>query len=74
MILRDKNHTADEKKKCADLLTKYDVTMKEWQLGKTKVRLHDQHMFSHKYQYEKYALERSARVQRLCIRALPFSV
>uniref|UniRef100_A0A671K6B2 Unconventional myosin-X-like n=1 Tax=Sinocyclocheilus anshuiensis TaxID=1608454 RepID=A0A671K6B2_9TELE len=44
MILRDKNHTADERKKCADLLTKYDVTKKEWQLGKTKVRLHDQHV------------------------------
>uniref|UniRef100_A0A671K4H7 Unconventional myosin-X-like n=1 Tax=Sinocyclocheilus anshuiensis TaxID=1608454 RepID=A0A671K4H7_9TELE len=39
MILRDKNHTADERKKCADLLTKYDVTKKEWQLGKTKVFL-----------------------------------
>lgn len=47
MILRDKNHTADERKKCADLLTKYDVTKKEWQLGKTKVRLRDQHMFTH---------------------------
>uniref|UniRef100_A0A673L1K4 Unconventional myosin-X-like n=1 Tax=Sinocyclocheilus rhinocerous TaxID=307959 RepID=A0A673L1K4_9TELE len=39
MILRDKNHTADERTKCADLLTKYDVTKKEWQLGKTKVFL-----------------------------------
>ncbi|KAK7168851.1 hypothetical protein R3I93_004987 [Phoxinus phoxinus] len=39
MILRDKNHTADERRKCADLLTKYDVTTKEWQLGKTKVFL-----------------------------------
>uniref|UniRef100_A0A8C1A6T0 Uncharacterized protein n=1 Tax=Cyprinus carpio carpio TaxID=630221 RepID=A0A8C1A6T0_CYPCA len=39
MILRDKNHTADERKKCADLLMKYDVTKKEWQLGKTKVFL-----------------------------------
>lgn len=47
MILRDKNHTADERKKCADLLMKYDVTKKEWQLGKTKVRLRDQHMFTH---------------------------
>uniref|UniRef100_A0A8C1YJY3 Uncharacterized protein n=1 Tax=Cyprinus carpio TaxID=7962 RepID=A0A8C1YJY3_CYPCA len=39
MILRDKNHTMDERKKCADLLMKYDVTKKEWQLGKTKVFL-----------------------------------
>ncbi|XP_050975238.1 unconventional myosin-X [Labeo rohita] len=39
MILRDKNHTADERKKCTDLLTKYEVTKKEWQLGKTKVFL-----------------------------------
>uniref|UniRef100_A0A672T999 Unconventional myosin-X-like n=1 Tax=Sinocyclocheilus grahami TaxID=75366 RepID=A0A672T999_SINGR len=39
MILRDKNHTVDERMKCADLLTKYDVTKKEWQLGKTKVFL-----------------------------------
>uniref|UniRef100_A0A673NIR9 Unconventional myosin-X-like n=1 Tax=Sinocyclocheilus rhinocerous TaxID=307959 RepID=A0A673NIR9_9TELE len=38
-LSRDKNHTADERKKCADLLTKYDVTKKEWQLGKTKVFL-----------------------------------
>lgn len=27
----------DEKQKCTDLLTKYDYTKKEWQLGKTKV-------------------------------------
>ncbi|XP_051998770.1 unconventional myosin-X [Xyrauchen texanus] len=39
MILRDKNHIPDERKKCADLLTMYDVTKKEWQLGKTKVFL-----------------------------------
>lgn len=31
--------TGDDKKKCTDLLTKYDKTKKEWQLGKTKVRL-----------------------------------
>lgn len=29
---------ADDKKKSTDLLTKYDKTKKEWQLGKTKVR------------------------------------
>lgn len=28
----------DDKKRCTDLLTKYDKTKKEWQLGKTKVR------------------------------------
>nr|XP_055071059.1 unconventional myosin-X [Misgurnus anguillicaudatus] len=39
MILRDRKHTADERKKCADLLAKYDDTEKEWQLGKTKVFL-----------------------------------
>uniref|UniRef100_A0A671NS70 Unconventional myosin-X-like n=1 Tax=Sinocyclocheilus anshuiensis TaxID=1608454 RepID=A0A671NS70_9TELE len=38
-LSRDKNHTADERTKCADLLTKYDVTKKEWKLGKTKVFL-----------------------------------
>lgn len=29
---------ADDKKRSTDLLTKYDKTKKEWQLGKTKVR------------------------------------
>lgn len=28
----------DDKKRTTDLLTKYDKTKKEWQLGKTKVR------------------------------------
>ncbi|KAI7808580.1 putative unconventional myosin-X [Triplophysa rosa] len=39
MVLRDRKHTADDRKKCADLLANYDVTEKEWQLGKTKVFL-----------------------------------
>lgn len=42
IILKDKvpaaAAAADDKKKCTDLLFKYDKTKKEWQLGKTKVR------------------------------------
>lgn len=29
----------DDKKRSTDLLTKYDKTKKEWQFGKTKVRV-----------------------------------
>lgn len=40
IILKEKVPTAagDDKKRTTDLLTKYDKTKKEWQLGKTKVR------------------------------------
>ncbi|XP_047201437.1 unconventional myosin-X isoform X1 [Girardinichthys multiradiatus] len=38
IILKDKVPAAwDDKKRSTDLLTKYDKTKKEWQLGKTKV-------------------------------------
>ncbi|KAI3367589.1 hypothetical protein L3Q82_026435 [Scortum barcoo] len=38
IILKDKVSAAgDDKKRSTDLLTKYDKTKKEWQLGKTKV-------------------------------------
>ncbi|CAI5696149.1 unnamed protein product [Oreochromis niloticus] len=38
IILKEKVPTAgDDKKRTTDLLTKYDKTKKEWQLGKTKV-------------------------------------
>ncbi|XP_012736482.2 unconventional myosin-X isoform X3 [Fundulus heteroclitus] len=38
IILKDKVPAAgDDKKRSSDLLTKYDKTKKEWQLGKTKV-------------------------------------
>lgn len=40
IILKEKVPTAgDDKKRTTDLLTKYDKTKKEWQLGKTKVRV-----------------------------------
>ncbi|XP_061599184.1 unconventional myosin-X [Cololabis saira] len=37
IIAKDKVTAGDDKKRCTDLLTKYDKTKKEWQLGKTKV-------------------------------------
>lgn len=38
IIYKEKVTTAgDDKKRSTDLLTKYDKTKKEWQLGKTKV-------------------------------------
>lgn len=37
IIIKDKVPAAgDDKKRSTDLLTKYDKTKKEWQLGKTK--------------------------------------
>lgn len=42
---------ADDKKKSTDLLIKYDKTKKEWQLGKTKVRMRDL-MWVHKTIHE----------------------
>lgn len=37
IIFKDRVATAgDDKKRSTDLLTKYDKTKKEWQLGKTK--------------------------------------
>lgn len=39
IIYKEKTPAAgDDKKRSTDLLTKYDKTKKEWQLGKTKVR------------------------------------
>ncbi|XP_064183579.1 unconventional myosin-X [Anguilla rostrata] len=37
IILKDKNATGEEKRKCTDLLTQYDKAKAEWQLGRTKV-------------------------------------
>lgn len=45
MVLRDRKHTADDRKKCADLLANYDVT--EWQLGKTKVQFENKLTFTY---------------------------
>ncbi|XP_030643484.1 unconventional myosin-X [Chanos chanos] len=39
ILLKDKSQAGDERKKCTDLLTAYDASRKEWQLGKTKVFL-----------------------------------
>ncbi|KAI1898304.1 hypothetical protein AGOR_G00070940 [Albula goreensis] len=39
IILKEKNLTGDEKRKCTDLLTRYDKAKAEWQLGRTKVFL-----------------------------------
>lgn len=40
IILKEKVSAAgDDKKRSTDLLSRYDKTKKEWQLGKTKVTL-----------------------------------
>lgn len=46
-IIWMKPATGDNKKKCTDLLMSHDSGKKEWQLGKTKVRLRVGHLPMH---------------------------
>uniref|UniRef100_A0A8B9JC62 Myosin X, like 1 n=1 Tax=Astyanax mexicanus TaxID=7994 RepID=A0A8B9JC62_ASTMX len=51
VLLKEKRQTnVEERRKCGDLLTLYDNTRKEWQLGKTKVHTYT-HTHTHTHRY-----------------------
>uniref|UniRef100_A0A8B9I0W4 Myosin X, like 3 n=1 Tax=Astyanax mexicanus TaxID=7994 RepID=A0A8B9I0W4_ASTMX len=59
VLLKEKRQTnVEERRKCGDLLTLYDNTRKEWQLGKTKVFLKE--VLEQRLERERDAVRRAA--------------
>ncbi|KAM6912324.1 unconventional myosin-X [Xenentodon cancila] len=58
IIAKDKVTAGDDKKRSTDLLTKYDKTKKEWQLGKTKVFMKES--MEHRLEKDRDEVQRQA--------------